>query len=214
MLTAALLANFFDAGWAIQVLVSDMDSHQYFASRLARPEIEKHLYTMIASAKALPPEVRAQMPMVDWPAWITLEDALPCTDETRRQRVWTAIENWLPPHRPPFAPIQTADAGIVCVSFVERRNVEQSTSNNHARIVLQRARRIHSVSSLPTVSPAPTFCNLAQHRGGKQQGNGIGDAFAGDVWGGAVHGFKDCRVLADVGTRRHTQTTDEAGNLV
>lgn len=97
MLTAALLANFFDAGWAIQVLVSDMDSHQYFASRLARPEIEKHLRTMIASAKALPPEVRAQMPMVDWPAWITLEDTLPCTDETQRQRVWTAIENWLPP---------------------------------------------------------------------------------------------------------------------
>jgi uncharacterized protein with HEPN domain len=97
MLTAALLANFFDAGWAIQVLVSDMDSHQYFASRLARPEIEKHLGTMIASAKALPPEVRAQMPMVDWPAWIALEDALPCTDETQRQRVWTAIENWLPP---------------------------------------------------------------------------------------------------------------------
>jgi len=96
MLTAALLANFFDAGWAIQVLVSDMDSHQYFASRLARPEIEKHLHTMIASAKALPPEVRAQLPMVDWPAWIALEDALPSANETQRQRVWTAIENWLP----------------------------------------------------------------------------------------------------------------------
>jgi len=96
MLTAALLANFFDAGWAIQVLVSDMDSYQYFASRLARPEIEKHLRTMVNSAKALPPEVRAQLPMVDWTAWIALEDALPCANETQRQRVWIAIENWLP----------------------------------------------------------------------------------------------------------------------
>ena len=74
MLTAALLANFFDAGWAIQVLVSDMDSHQYFASRLARPEIEKHLRTMVNSAKALPPEVRAQMPMVDWQVRLPVND--------------------------------------------------------------------------------------------------------------------------------------------
>lgn len=96
MLTAALLANFFDAGWAIQILVSDMDSYQYFASRLARPEIEKHLRTLVNSAKALPPEVRAQLPMVDWTAWIALEDALPSANETQRQRIWIAIENWLP----------------------------------------------------------------------------------------------------------------------
>jgi uncharacterized protein with HEPN domain len=96
MLTAALLANFFDAGCAIQVLLSDMDSSQYFASRLARPEIEKHLRTMINSAKALPPEVRAQLADVDWPAWIALADALPPVNATQRQHVWTALDKWLP----------------------------------------------------------------------------------------------------------------------
>ena len=43
---ASLLKGFFDAGWAIQVLLSDMDRAQYQASRLARPEIERHLLTM------------------------------------------------------------------------------------------------------------------------------------------------------------------------
>lgn len=96
MLTAALLANFFEAGWAIQVLLSDMDSAQYFASRLARPEIEKHLRTMVNSARALPPEIRQRLDKIDWDAWVTLESALPCADEHQRQQVWTALAEWLP----------------------------------------------------------------------------------------------------------------------
>lgn len=97
LFTAALLANFFEAGWSIQVLVGDMDRKQYFASRLARPEIEKHLRTMVDSAKSLPPEVREQMPKVDWEAWVELEPALACSTETQRDLVWVVIEKWLPP---------------------------------------------------------------------------------------------------------------------
>jgi hypothetical protein len=40
---APLLANFFDAGGANQVLVGDASQAQYQASRLARTEVEKCL---------------------------------------------------------------------------------------------------------------------------------------------------------------------------
>lgn len=97
MLTAALLANFFEAGWSIQVLLGDMDRGEYLSSRLARPAIERHLRTMADTARALPEDVRQQMPKVDWDAWAGLASALPPNNAERMARVWTAITEWLPP---------------------------------------------------------------------------------------------------------------------
>jgi uncharacterized protein with HEPN domain len=94
---SSLLANFFEAGWSIQVLVGDADQAQYEASRLARPEAEKHLANMAAIAQALPESVRALMPKVDWQSWIELGDYLPPKDAHARSLAWTAIHAWLPP---------------------------------------------------------------------------------------------------------------------
>lgn len=94
---ASLLANFFEAGWAIQVLVGDASRAQYEASRLARPAVEQHLRTMTRSAQALPPAVREHMPKVDWQSWGELGALLPPRDEAARTMVWTVIDAWLPP---------------------------------------------------------------------------------------------------------------------
>jgi uncharacterized protein with HEPN domain len=94
---ASLLANFFEAGWSIQVLVGDADQAQYEASRLARPAVEKHLRHMADFAAALPEHVRVQMPKVDWQNWVELGEHLPPRDARDRALVWTAIHAWLPP---------------------------------------------------------------------------------------------------------------------
>jgi uncharacterized protein with HEPN domain len=94
---ASLLASFFEAGWAIQVLVGDADQAQFEASRLARPEAEKHLRAMSDIARALPEPVRVQMPKVDWQSWMDLGDYLPPRDAHARALIWTAIDAWLPP---------------------------------------------------------------------------------------------------------------------
>ncbi|WP_424192062.1 hypothetical protein ACMYR3_11345 [Ampullimonas aquatilis] len=97
LLTAALLNNFFDAGWAIQVLVGDMDMPQFLSSRLARPEMEKHLQVMVDSAKALPEPVCELMPKVDWASWAELDGAIGSPLPEQQTRVWEAIDQWLPP---------------------------------------------------------------------------------------------------------------------
>lgn len=97
MYVASLLANFFEAGWAIQVLVGDANQQQYENSRIARPEVEKHLRDMAQTASALPEDVRAQMPKVDWQSWMELGEHLPPQDAHARALVWTAIHAWLPP---------------------------------------------------------------------------------------------------------------------
>jgi uncharacterized protein with HEPN domain len=94
---SSLLANFFEAGWSIQVLVGDADQAQYEASRLARPEAEKHLANMASIAQALPESVRELMPKVDWESWIELGEHLPPKDAHDRSLAWTAISAWLPP---------------------------------------------------------------------------------------------------------------------
>lgn len=96
LFVASSLANFFEAGWSIQVLVGDADRAQYEASRLARPESERHLAHMAEIAAALPPAVRAQMPKVDWESWIEIGQHLPPRTAHDRALVWTAISVWLP----------------------------------------------------------------------------------------------------------------------
>ena len=94
---ASLLANFFEAGWAIQVLVGDASRAQYEASRLARPEVEKRLRQMADTARDLPEDVRGQMPRVDWESWVELGEHLPPRDAKARALIWTVIDAWLPP---------------------------------------------------------------------------------------------------------------------
>jgi uncharacterized protein with HEPN domain len=94
---SSLLANFFEAGWSIQVLIGDADQAQYESSRLARPEVEKHLRQMVGIAEALPEHVRMQMPKVDWQSWMDLSAHVPPQNAHDRALVWTAINVWLPP---------------------------------------------------------------------------------------------------------------------
>ncbi|GAB4063128.1 hypothetical protein GCM10028811_34980 [Uliginosibacterium sediminicola] len=93
---AGLLANFFESGWAIQVLIGDMDRAQYFASRLTRAEIKRHLRIMVDMAVALPEEVSAQMPLVNWQAWRELDAALPCLSRAQKDVVWFTLETLVP----------------------------------------------------------------------------------------------------------------------
>jgi uncharacterized protein with HEPN domain len=93
---AGLLANFFESGGAVQVLIGDMDQAQYFASRLTRREIERHLRIMNETAAALPEDVRAQLSVVNWQAWIDLSAALPCDSRVQKDIVWHALETLVP----------------------------------------------------------------------------------------------------------------------
>lgn len=97
LVTAALLAGFFEAGWSIQVLVGDADRATFEASRIARPQAQQHLQRMSTLAARLPEDVRERMPRVDWQAWIDLGAHLPPRDLRDRTLVWVAISAWLPP---------------------------------------------------------------------------------------------------------------------
>ena len=53
---------------------------------------------------------------------------------------------------------------------------------------------------------------MAEHEhGGLQQRGGVGDVFAGDVGGGAVDGFEDGALDAEVGAGDEAEAADEAG---
>ena len=93
---AALLANFFEAGCAIQILVGDASQKQYEASRLTRPEVETQMRIMINTAKVLPEGVCKKMPKIDWQSWAELGEFLPPQDAYSRDLVWNVIEFWLP----------------------------------------------------------------------------------------------------------------------
>src|ERR1700733_13925293 len=56
---------------------------------------------------------------------------------------------------------------------------------------------------------------VIEHHGGcQQQRGGIGDSLAGNVRGGAMHGFEYRRIGANIGTRRHSQAAHQARDQV
>ncbi len=97
LVVSSLLKSFFEAGWAIQVLLGDATRQTYEASRITRPQAEQHLRTMVDVAGALPDEVRARMPLMDWDSWVELGQHLPPHSAHDRDLLWTAISVWLPP---------------------------------------------------------------------------------------------------------------------
>ena len=53
---------------------------------------------------------------------------------------------------------------------------------------------------------------MAEHENcGLKQRCGVGNVFAGNVGSGAVHGFEDGAIDAEVGTGNQAEATDEAG---
>ena len=63
-------------------------------------------------------------------------------------------------------------------------------------------------------SPVVSRHVIEHHHAGHDAGQRVGDAFAGDVGGGAVDGFEDGGVVADVGAGDDAQAADEAGAQV
>ena len=55
---------------------------------------------------------------------------------------------------------------------------------------------------------------IEHHRGSKEQGDRIGNAFACDVRRRTMDGFKNGGVLADIGSWRHAEAANQAGDLV
>jgi uncharacterized protein with HEPN domain len=97
LVVSSLLKSFFEAGWAIQVLLGDADRTTYEASRITRPQAERHLQAMVDVAGALPAAVRELMPLMDWDSWVELGQHLPPRNAHDRDLIWTAVSVWLPP---------------------------------------------------------------------------------------------------------------------
>ena len=96
MYAAAILCNFYEACRAVRILIGDVDKEEYFGSILTRREIEKQLATIVASAKALPDSMKAQLPKIPWADWAGLEPDLSCSTLAKQDAVWEALSDWLP----------------------------------------------------------------------------------------------------------------------
>ena len=80
-------------------------------------------------------------------------------------------------------------------------------------------RTLPSVKTVRTAfsmrSAASLLAEVAEHQhGAEDQRRGIGEAFAGDVGGGAVDGFEHGDAVADVGAGREAEAADQAGGEV
>ena len=81
--------------------------------------------------------------------------------------------------------------------------------------------RADAVVAQSTVDGAADFvghgalADVVEHQaGGEEKRQGIGDALARDVGSGAMDGFEDRGLGADVGTGRLAQAAEQAGDLV
>lgn len=96
ILSGALLAILEDSGTAILTLAEGLEQEEFFASRLTRDEVLRHLLTLADTAQALPPEVRGRMPEVDWDAWLSLGRELRGKRKADQGALWFGIRSLVP----------------------------------------------------------------------------------------------------------------------
>ncbi|WP_051378418.1 hypothetical protein [Derxia gummosa] len=98
LLSAAQLGIFDDAGAVILSFSYENDPDAFFASRIARREVEARLATMADAARRLPPGLRAELEKVDWDAWWSLGETLAsrADDDAARIELWKAIKTLVP----------------------------------------------------------------------------------------------------------------------
>ena len=95
MLTAAMLGLMEQTGLDILILTEALDDQEFFSSRLTRLQTYQLLGTLAETANNLPPEIRARLSAIDWPAWATLPAALVRPD-TNTFRIWVAAKELTP----------------------------------------------------------------------------------------------------------------------
>lgn len=76
MLAAALLQTIEDAGVGVLTLTEGLQDDELIASRLTRAEVTRQLRRLCDAVMGLPPEMRQEMPEVDWAGIQTAGEAL------------------------------------------------------------------------------------------------------------------------------------------
>jgi len=95
--TGARLAIIEQAGLAVATLIETLEREELLRSRLTRSEVLRQLALLAGGAAGVGPEVRGQMPEIDWPGWesICRQLALPAGDALD-EALWFACESLVP----------------------------------------------------------------------------------------------------------------------
>ena len=96
LLTAAQLGILTDSGNAILTLTEGLDEGAFFATRLTREEVRRHLMVLAQTVANIPPEVRVCLPEVNWEGWTTLGWELQSSRRDDKGSVWFGVRSLVP----------------------------------------------------------------------------------------------------------------------
>lgn len=96
LLTAAQLGILNDSGNAILTLTEGLDEGEFFATRLTREEVRRHLLVLTQTVANIPAEVRECMPEVNWEGWTALGWELQSLRRDDKGSVWFGVRSLVP----------------------------------------------------------------------------------------------------------------------
>ncbi|SCK17964.1 hypothetical protein VAR608DRAFT_1270 [Variovorax sp. HW608] len=95
--TSALLSIVEHAGTAVTILIEGLAQEELMRSRLTRPEVLRQLKSLADSLARIAPEVRRDMPELDWAGWDAMRDRLRRrSGEALDEALWFACESLVP----------------------------------------------------------------------------------------------------------------------
>lgn len=97
MLNGALFAIIEEAGSAVLILMESIEETEFIKSRLTRSEVRRQLLIIATIATKITPEVRQQMPELDWDGWNALARELDGSNSAREDvALWFGIRSLTP----------------------------------------------------------------------------------------------------------------------
>lgn len=97
IINSALLGLIEQSGTAIATLVEGLDRDELLRSRLTRAEVLRQLKTLVDSVGQVNPDVRGEMPELDWSGWDALRPHFyGLIGESLDEALWFACKSLVP----------------------------------------------------------------------------------------------------------------------
>lgn len=96
VLAGAMLGILEETGMAILTFTEGLEPEEFFSSQLTQREVLKQIRIMVETTGNAPPDLKQQMPEIDWAGWAQLNKQLIHSGGFERDAVWFGIRSLVP----------------------------------------------------------------------------------------------------------------------
>lgn len=96
LLAGSLLGILEEAGSAVLIMTEGLEAEEFFASRITRQEVQRHIQVMAETSANVPLPLKEQLIEIDWVGWTMLAEQLRMMGGFEQDALWFGVRSLVP----------------------------------------------------------------------------------------------------------------------